>query len=103
MAQTESCFKSFAAKLGLANLPCPPAASSQPADGGGCGAGGSPSDGAKAGCGWATLAERVLARGIEEQPAMLKAGQLREYQMHVSAHYLPFTLSRRGGGGGGHV
>ena len=77
LAQTESCFKSFAAKLGLAHLPAaaPSPSLSHPVDGGsGGGSGGSPAAAAtKAGCGWAALAERVLAQGIEEQPALLKA------------------------------
>ena len=90
LAQTEACFATFAAKLGLA---APHTHRQQPlgrSSGGDCGSEGpgpnSMTSGAASSspCPWAALAERVLAV-VPEQPAMLHGpGPLRDYQMHVS-------------------
>ena len=45
----------------------------------------------------------MLAQGIEEQPALLKAGQLREYQMHVSGHTIQYSHFQGWGHGRGGV
>jgi hypothetical protein len=36
---------------------------------------------------WGRLAAQLVAGEVEQQPRMLKGGQLRDYQMHVSTVY----------------
>jgi hypothetical protein len=45
---------------------------------------------------WGRLAQQLVAGGVEQQPRMLKGGQLRDYQMHVSTLLYDILLFHHG-------
>ncbi|GAX76003.1 hypothetical protein CEUSTIGMA_g3446.t1 [Chlamydomonas eustigma] len=70
LKQTEECFLSFSSKLGF-----------QTFEAKGLQEKGQKHDSSPSSVAWADLTNKVLAE-VPEQPKMLKAGRLREYQMH---------------------
>ncbi len=97
LSQTDECLRVLARRLGISNLlaqqapgdapPGPPegaggvaGAPQQPQEGGSGGGGGL----AASASAWSKLASMLVA-DVREQPRMLRGGQLRDYQMHVSA------------------